>query len=66
MLYIPINTRTGARYPPITAEHKEAYEHHSSAVKGKYKFEPLEETKQAKAPPPLEAKAVENADQKEK
>ena len=66
MLHIPINKRTGVRYPPITAEYKDAYEHPNSAVKGKYKFEPLEETKQAKAPPPLEAKAVENADQKEK
>jgi len=51
------------KYPPITQEEKDAYEHPDSAARGKYKFEPHED-KGPKAPAPVEAKAVQPKEEK--
>jgi hypothetical protein len=62
MLYIPINKMTGKRYPPITAEEKKAYDA-DELISSKYRYEVVQGSEKAAAPPPVEAKSIKPKDE---
>lgn len=62
MKYIPVNIKTGIRYPAISEEEKKKWEADPSINGGarkRYRFEAVPEPKGAPAPAPVEAKLKE-------
>ena len=58
MLWIPRNKQTGVEYPAITDEEKAEYMK-DELYMSKYMLTPVPGSDKPKAPPPIEAKAIE-------